>query len=64
MSEGMNCKDGFCEFKHDVKAVKPEDVFFEPVKESGQAEDSKMRQRFLRFCDDHPDHEECRIYDV
>ena len=42
MSEGMNCKDGFCEFKHDVKAVKPEDVFFEPVKESEQAEDSKM----------------------
>ena len=22
-----------------------------------------MRERFERFCDDHPDHHDCRIYD-
>ena len=64
MSQEMDCKDGFCTFNTDVKAVKPEDIFFEPVTASKQAEDSKMRQRFLRFCDENPDHEECRIYDV
>ena len=70
MAEEMECKDGFCEIKGAVSEVKPEHVFFEPVPEahppqpSQTTEDSKMRQRFLQFCDDNPDHEECRIYEV
>ncbi len=55
------------------KEVKASDIFFAPIeydlqgeipKESAQAEDSKMRQRFLQYCDDHPYDVECKIYDV
>ncbi len=70
MAEEMECKDGFCEIKSAGPEVEPGNVFFEPVSEahppqpSKTTEDSKMRQRFLQFCDENPDHEECRIYDV
>ena len=31
---------------------------------AGQApEGETIRQKFERFCDDHPDHHDCRIYD-
>ena len=55
------------------KEVKAGDILFEPIedelqheipKESAQAEDSKMRQRFLQYCDEHPYDVECKIYDV
>lgn len=55
------------------KEVKAGDILFAPIedelqneipKESKQAEDSKMRQRFLQYCDDHPEDVECKIYDV
>jgi len=55
------------------KEVKAGDILFAPIedelqheipKESGQAEDSKMRQRFLQYCDEHPYDVECKIYDV
>ena len=55
------------------KEVKAGDILFAPIedelqrevpKESEQAEDSKMRQRFLQYCDDHPYDVECKIYDV
>ena len=45
------------------KEVKAGDILFAPIeeelkneipKESAQAEDSKMSQRFLQYCDDHP----------
>ena len=41
-----------------------DDLQHEIPKESTQAEDSKMRQRFLQYCDDHPYDVECKIYDV
>ena len=55
------------------KEVKAGDILFAPIedelqheipKESAQAQDSKMRQRFLQYCDDHPEDVECKIYDV
>ena len=73
MPEEMDCKDGFCQMDKPFKEVKASDIFFAPIeydlqgeipKESAQAEDSKMRQRFLQYCDDHPYDVECRIYDV
>lgn len=69
----MDCKDGFCQMRKAVKEVKPGDILFEPIedeskheipKESTQAEDSKMRKRFLQYCDEHPYDVECKIYDV
>jgi len=66
----MECKDGFCKINGPTAEVKAENIFFEPIAEthspqpSKTTEDSKMRQRFLQFCDENPDHEECRIYDV
>ena len=56
-----------------LKEVKAGDILFEPIenelqheipKESAQTEDSKMRQRFLQYCDEHPYDVECKIYDV
>ncbi len=55
------------------KEVKAGDILFAPIedelqheipKESAQAQDSKMRQRFLQYCDEHPEDVECKIYDV
>ena len=55
------------------KEVKAGDILFAPIedelqheipKESTQAQDSKMRQRFLQYCDEHPYDVECKIYDV
>ena len=73
MPEEMDCKDWFCQMDKPFKEVKASDIFFAPIeydlqgeipKESAQAEDSKMRQRFLQYCDDHPYDVECKIYDV
>ncbi len=73
MPEEMDCKDGFCQMRKPYKEVKAGDILFAPIedelqrevpKESEQAEDSKMRQRFLQYCDDHPYDVECKIYDV
>ena len=64
MTEENTCSDGFCPFHKKVEEKKPEDIFFSPVEESTVCEDSKIRQKFIRFCDENPDHEECRIYDV
>lgn len=73
MPEEMDCKDGFCQMRKPFKEVKAGDILFAPIedelqneipKESKQAEDSKMRQRFLQYCDDHPEDVECKIYDV
>ena len=73
MPEEMDCKDGFCQMRKPFKEVKAGDILFAPIedelqneipKESKQAEDSKMRQRFLQYCDEHPYDVECKIYDV
>ena len=71
MADEMTCKDGFCQINKAVPEKKPEDIFFAPIeeqaelpKESAQAEDSTMRQRFIQYCDDHPEDVECKIYDV
>ena len=73
MPEEMDCKDGFCQMRKPYTEVKAGDILFAPIedelqheipKESGQAEDSKMRQRFLQYCDEHPYDVECKIYDV
>ena len=73
MPEEMDCKDGFCQMRKPYKEVKAGDILFAPIedelqhenpKESAQAEDSKMRQRFLQYCDEHPYDVECKIYDV
>ena len=73
MPEEMDCKDGFCQMRKPYKEVKAGDILFAPIeddvqdmipKASAQTEDSKMRQRFLQYCDDHPEDGECKIYDV
>lgn len=73
MPEEMDCKDGFCQMRKPYKEVKAGDILFAPIeddvqdmipKASAQTEDSKMRQRFLQYCDDHPEDVECKIYDV
>lgn len=55
------------------KEVKAGDILFEPIedelkheipKESAHTQDSKMRERFLQYCEDHPYDVECKIYDV
>ena len=60
MPEEMDCKDGFCQMRKPFKEVKAGDILFAPIED----EDSKMRQRFLQYCDDHPEDVECKIYDV
>ena len=73
MSEQMDCKDGFCQLNKPFKEVKAGDILFEPIedklqfeipKESTHTQDSKMRERFLQYCEDHPYDVECKIYDV
>ena len=73
MPEEMDCKDGFCQMRKPYKEVKAGDILFAPIeddvkdmipKASAQTEDSKMRQRFLQYCDEHPEDVECKIYDV
>ena len=58
------CEDGFCVFNKDAVEKKPTDIFFAPVQESAVCEDSRMRQKFIQFCEDNPGDEQCRIYDV
>ena len=71
MPEEMDCKDGFCQMRNPSPEKKPEDIFFAPIEASEpvhqastHTEDSKMRQRFLQYCDEHPYDVECKIYDV
>ena len=71
MPEEMDCKDGFCQMRNPSPEKKPEDIFFAPIEASDSGpqasthtEDSKMRQRFLQYCDEHPYDVECKIYDV
>ena len=71
MPEEMDCKDGFCRMRKPSPEKKPEDIFFQPiedkpktVRESKQTEDSKMRKRFIQYCDDNPWDVECKTYDV
>lgn len=48
----------------------PEDVPFSTSKDAGPCPDfvedkqpETIREKFERFCDEHPDHHDCRIYD-
>jgi hypothetical protein len=50
----------------------PEDVPFSTSKDAGPCPDKvedkaaakeTIREKFERFCDDNPDHHDCRIYD-
>ena len=70
MIDENGCVDGFCPIKKPEPAKQPEDgIFFAPIedpkpKPSAVTEDSRLRQKFLQFCDEHPSDPECKIYEV
>ena len=71
MPQEMECKDGFCQLKTPIPAVKPEHIFFAPIEDPPtlaepeiESEAPSIRQKFLDFCEEHPYDVECKIYDV
>jgi len=70
MPQEMECKDGFCQLKTPIPAVKPEHIFFAPIEEPAPPEPEKqpetptIRQKFLDYCEQYPYDIECKIYDV
>ncbi|MBG79083.1 MAG: hypothetical protein CMJ39_00050 [Phycisphaerae bacterium] len=70
MPDENGCVDGFCPISKPGPAKAPEDgIFFAPIEESkpepsSVTEDSRLRQKFLQFCEDNPSDPECKIHEV